>query len=493
MSLSAPEISQVLAELADVLLGGAIRRVHQQDPHTLLLRTARAILCLSCHPRASRLHLVERLGRRIAARDFCLLARRRLEGRRILAVHQPGGDRCVRLDFEGPEGYALCAELTGRHGNLLLLADGIILGSLLPNRSHKRALVPGNPYEGLLGAPDGDPPRSRFADAPSPSAAVVACYAPLLATWALEDLRQTLTRPLRRDLAGRRKLVANLRRDRASHEVALIGQRYGDLLLAQLGLVVRGSDAVDLPDLFYDGAGDPPRVTVPLDPRLSPADNAQRHYRRASKARRGLEALDRRLPEVEAEVARLEVALQTLDAADAEALERLAARARGPATAPTRGPGKAGRRGRADRRRDPHRTFEACGGEPIYVGRSAADNDRLTFTMARGRDAWLHARDVQGAHVVLRLDRGGDPPHESLLDAACLAKHYSDARDADSADVSWTWRKHVRRGGAPGQVYLGQSHTLRVGTDAARLQRLLSGRSATARLLRGLDGDAPPD
>jgi predicted ribosome quality control (RQC) complex YloA/Tae2 family protein len=294
---------------------------------------------------------------------------------------------------------------------------------------------------------------------------------------------------VRRELRSKRRLVKNLRRDRADHEKGLDGQRAGDLLLAQLHLVKQRADRVSVPDLFHTGEGDPPRVEISLDPRLSASDNAQRHYRRAKKARRGIAALDRRIPEIEAEVTRLEAALQTLAAADEPTLRRLAEQAASPRPAPDNR--SKGRRKTAGR--EPYLRFDAVGGEPILVGRSAADNDRLTFSVARGRDVWLHARDVKGAHVVLRLDRGGEPPHESLLDAACLAKHYSDARGAAHADVSWTLRKHVRASPAVGQVYLGQSHTLRVSEDPDRLKRLRDGRSETSRLLLGIDREPPTD
>jgi predicted ribosome quality control (RQC) complex YloA/Tae2 family protein len=490
MSLTATEISQVLDELRDALVGRKIQRVHQQDPHTLLLRTARAILCVSCHPRACRIHLMERLPERIVARDFCLQLRRRVEGMRLTGLDQPGGDRCVRLRFEGSPALSLCAELTGRHANLLLLEGETILGSLLPNRSHKRQLLPGRPYVGLLPAPPREAAPSRFGDHAGSSASIIAHYGPLLETWRVQELRQTVTRPLQRQWRSRSHLVQNLRRDRAAHEAGLAGRRCGDLLLAQLARVPLRSDSVALPDLFFEGEGEPPRVVIDLDPRLSPTDNAQRYYRRASKARRGLAALDTRIPEVEAEVVRLETALETLRAVDRATLERLAAEAAPKEREPK---GRRRRKPKERRRREPYQLFEALGGEAILVGRSAADNDRLTFSVARGRDAWLHARDFKGGHVVLRLDAGGDPPHESLVDAACLAKHYSDARAASHADISWTLRKYVRSSHAVGRVYLAQSHTLRVSEDPPRLRRLLEGRSEAARLLRGLDSDASTD
>jgi len=488
MSLSATEISRVLGELNDALLGRRIRRIHQQDAQTLLMRTSRAILCISCHPRACRIHLVETLPERIPARDFCLALRRQLEGKRITALDQPGRDRCVRLGFGGPGDaaeFVLCAELTGRHANLLLLREETVMGSLLPNRSPKRQLFPGRPYVDLGPAPAEPAHPSRFENV-APSASIAAHYGPLLETWALDSLRKSVTGPIRRELRNRLGLVKNLRRDRETHRASLVGQHYGDLLLAQLAAVPPRADTVELPDLFFEGEGPPPLVRIELDPRLSPADNAQRHYRRAKKARRGLAALDKRIPEVEAEVAPLEAALETLIAADTETLGRLAAQAAPKALSP-----KERRRlkSKGSTNREPFHRFEAGGGEPILVGRSAADNDRLTFSVARGRDAWLHARDVKGSHVVLRLDAGGDPPHDSLLDAACLAKHYSDARTEAHADISWTLRKHVRSSSVPGLVYLAQSHTLRVSQDAARLRRLQQGRSGVTRLLRGLDPD----
>ena len=73
-------------------------------------------------------------------------------------------------------------------------------------------------------------------------------------------------------------------------------------------------------------------------------------------------------------------------------------------------------------------------GVPIYVGRGADKNDELTWKIARGNDLWLHTRDVPGAHVVVPLDRGAGGAAravdaETLVDAATLAAHHSDARD----------------------------------------------------------------
>jgi len=122
----------------------------------------------------------------------------------------------------------------------------------------------------------------------------------------------------------------------------------------------------------------------------------------------------------------------------------------------------------------PYRRFRSQSGAPILVGRSARDNDALTFRVARGNDVWLHARSLQGAHVVLP-GAGEAPDARTLGDAALLAAHFSSARGADGAEVAWTRCKHVRkpRGAKPGAVTISQEKTLRVRLDEERLAALL--------------------
>ena len=120
-----------------------------------------------------------------------------------------------------------------------------------------------------------------------------------------------------------------------------------------------------------------------------------------------------------------------------------------------------------------NRTRKPCD-DDILVGRSARDNDALTFRVARGNDLWLHVRGMQGAHVV--VPGVGEAPDARLLgDAALLAVHFSSARGSDGVEVSWTRCKHVRRakGAAPGSVFISQEKTLRARLDAERLAALL--------------------
>jgi predicted ribosome quality control (RQC) complex YloA/Tae2 family protein len=127
-------------------------------------------------------------------------------------------------------------------------------------------------------------------------------------------------------------------------------------------------------------------------------------------------------------------------------------------------------------KRLPYKTFTASRGSELRVGRSARDNDQLTFRHAKGNDLWLHTADAPGSHVVLCLSGKGDPDSEEVLDAATLAVHFSPLREATRADVHTARVKEVKkpRGAKPGLVTLSGGKTLHVRMQPERLQRLLS-------------------
>jgi predicted ribosome quality control (RQC) complex YloA/Tae2 family protein len=108
-------------------------------------------------------------------------------------------------------------------------------------------------------------------------------------------------------------------------------------------------------------------------------------------------------------------------------------------------------------------------GNPIYVGRSSRENDRVTFAIARPTDTWLHARGVPGSHVIVRW-LGTLPDDQDSLDrAASLAAWYSGARSSARVEVDITNRQSVRKvkGAGPGMVtYRNERTVVAVPSDA---------------------------
>ena len=274
------------------------------------------------------------------------------------------------------------------------------------------------------------------------------------------EIRGRLQAALDREVRRLERLAGKLEEELRETERAEEFQRYGDLILAHpAARVVEGF--IPVTDLYDPGARE---LKVPADPSLSPRGNAERHYARARKLRRGAEKIRGRLDSARSRVRQAADWRRSLESARAPAdlrgLENLLVQARvlpQPKIASTRRPriapeGDAG-----------IRKFRTADGFVILVGRTASDNDRLTFQMASPHDFWLHAADRSGAHVVVRNPaRLKELPRPALLAAAQIAAHFSRAKGRGKVEVHVTLRKYVRkgRGFAPGMVTLRNHRTL---------------------------------
>ena len=264
---------------------------------------------------------------------------------------------------------------------------------------------------------------------------------------------------------------AMLRRKITSLESTIVGPErlaemrvQGEMVLAYQHGIETGVRELAVPEMD---------LTIPLDPALTALENAQRFFKRYQKARDAavitpglLEAARQDLDYLDqlAVHAALAADPQSLAAVRAEAREVLA----GPEPAgkvrkkgggkPGKGVKGRGAGGKTEPRAVPLR-LRAADGTEILVGRSARQNEELTFRLAGPRDIWLHARQIPGAHVILRV-AGSSPSPEALHDAAALAAYHSQARESTTVPVDYAPVRNVRRikGGKPGMVhYSGES------------------------------------
>ena len=266
-------------------------------------------------------------------------------------------------------------------------------------------------------------------------------------------------------LAGRlRQVERRIQRLRAELDGAPLEaetrRRVADLLMSQLHRVRKGDTHVDLED--FEGG----RIRIDLDPALSPAENAQGLYDSARKRDRAAATLPRLLER---------------GAAERDALLELIERVRsGQATQEEVGAvlvsDDVDRRGRRpDTPSLPYRRYRTAGGLEVRVGRGSAANDALTFHNSSPDDIWMHARDVAGAHVILRwTDREANPPARDLHQAAVLAALHSRARTSGTVPVDWTRRKYVRkpRKAPPGRVTIERARTLFVEPEPALEEKM---------------------
>ncbi|MBD2846169.1 NFACT family protein [Paenibacillus sp. IB182496] len=239
----------------------------------------------------------------------------------------------------------------------------------------------------------------------------------------------------------------------------------GELLTAYMHQIEPGSDRVEVVD-YYDP--EQRAVQIELDPQLTPSENAQRHFRRYTKAKNSVAAVQGQLESAHAEIRYLDELLQQLDTAALGDIEEirdelveqgyLKARSR-------RGPKK------KKNARPALLHYTSSEDKLILVGKNNTQNDYLTNKLAAQHDTWLHTKDIPGSHVLIR---GTDYGDATLEEAAMLAAHYSKARASSQVPIDYTAVRHVRKpsGAKPGYVIYDHQKTLFITPDEQRLSAL---------------------
>jgi predicted ribosome quality control (RQC) complex YloA/Tae2 family protein len=491
-------IASIVAELAPALAGRMLGKVWQLSRVSLAIDFRLSdgrYLFISIDPAAPRLYTIARTVRELEKQslspsNFVQTLRKQLGGARLLSLKKDVGERVVRFAFASYDvvgeahDWTLIAQLTGRAANLLLLdAAGRIVDTLRTPRGEGQEIAdlyqpPPRSSSSVADRPMPAPPFAQGAHDASLSAAADAYYRALERARDFDARANAQRARLRALVEKQTKLRRNLERDLKAHGDAGEHKRVGDLLLANIANAERRGSRVRVTDYF---AEDTPVIELEIDENASLQEEAARRFTRYTKAKRAAQEIATRLAELNAELdalARRQTELERIIAArDEDALESFGEAARG--AKGTRAT-IAQRRGDAAAHADTHRTkaqikaaeqvagarrYRSSDGYEILVGRAAKDNDQLTFKVARAHDLWLHAADYPGSHVIVRNpQRGEDVPHRTIIEAAQLAAHFSQAKRDAKVSVHYTPRKFLSKpkGAAPGLVRMSSFRSILV-------------------------------
>ena len=492
-------IDAVTAEMEPLLLGRAPGKIFQLGPLSLAIDfrlREHAYLFICIEPAMPRIHLVKRRVRDLEKQStqisqFALALRKDLSNTTVQSVRKDAGDRIVRFHFTGTDelgssrDFTLVVQLSGRSANMFLLdRAGVIVHRARTTRNPGQQV--GDIYERpsaqtstQMGrqAPKSDSElleTIRSGRFPSASEAADDYFSSLLSKQAFDNTAASVRTELRTKLSQQKKLLQQLQKDLASHADAEQQKRLGDLLLANLSTARRTGQRTVLIDYFADDATS---IEVEIDEKLTLQEEASRRFGLYSRSKRAVKQISSRIETAGAEVAKLETRLEQLDGIVAErndaALEKFTAKgsvrsaAGGSRSVPSASAGES--RLKAEKKIPGTRRYLSSDGFEILVGRTARDNDYLTFKVAKPNDLWLHAADYGGSHVVIRNSTRKDLPHRTIIEAAQLAAHFSQTRKDPKVDVRYAQRKFVSKpkGSAPGLVRLTRFKSITVEPNEA--------------------------
>ena len=256
-----------------------------------------------------------------------------------------------------------------------------------------------------------------------------------------------------------KELAATLDRERL--------RQFGDIITSNLHAMEKGMARLRAAD-FYDP--EYREVEIPLDPLLTPQQNAAKYYKEYNKAKTAQEMLTLQLEKGRKELDYLNSVLETITLAEGER-DLAEIRQELTDTSYLRRLSKA--RDRGKRVSSKPMEFRSSTGLRISVGKNNTQNDLLTCKLANKSDVWLHTQKIHGSHVILWTE-GGQPDLTSLNEAACLAAWFSQAREGGKVPVDYTPVKFVKKpGGArPGMVIYTTYETAWVTPDGDLAKRL---------------------
>lgn len=209
----------------------------------------------------------------------------------------------------------------------------------------------------------------------------------------------------------------------------------GELLTANIYLIERGADSFEAVN-YYDEAGG--KIKIALDKSLSPADNAQKYFKRYAKLKRTVASVTEQKRETEEKLnylysisSHLKLAENLCDLEETEEELKILNILKDDTT-----------NKKKVEKALPFRSF-ISGGFKIIAGRNNVQNDRLLKSLASD-DVWLHTQGYHSAHVGILCD--GKPVPDEVLKKACeICAFYSDGRYGTKIPVDYVKRAQVKK------------------------------------------------
>ncbi|MCH5163684.1 MAG: NFACT family protein [Clostridiales bacterium] len=225
----------------------------------------------------------------------------------------------------------------------------------------------------------------------------------------------------------------------------------GELITANIYRIKKGEAATCVYNYYTDE-----NVQIMLDINKTPAENAQAYYKKYTKKKNTLAALDKQIEDAKKLLLRYENALNSFELcstrADLEDIEVELFQL------------KLLQNNEIKNRKKATSTYLSVtvDGYKIDIGKNNVQNERL-YKSAGDKDIWLHVLGAHGSHVIIHCS-DKEATDEVITSAAQLAAYYSKSKMADKVAVDYTYAKNVKpiSGGGPGRVNYTNQKTLYV-------------------------------
>ena len=210
---------------------------------------------------------------------------------------------------------------------------------------------------------------------------------------------------------------------------------YGDLLMINAHLQVQYEPSIELQNLLSEEGE---MLTIPLKPNLTIVENAQWYYKLYTKLKNRMVSGEYQLNASTTKLEYLKSILYSISLATTrESLEEIRKECMDAGIIKKSKKPLSYKLGKSNYI---HLTIDE--GE-IFIGRNNQQNEYLTHRFAKSTDIWFHTQDIQGSHLILRLNV--EPDDMILSKVAQYAAYFSKARETSKVPVDYTYIKNIKK------------------------------------------------
>lgn len=262
--------------------------------------------------------------------------------------------------------------------------------------------------------------------------------------------------------------LKNLSNDLIKAEKADEFRIKGDLITIHLHEIKSKKNKVTFDNYYQPGE----KITIKLDPEISPSQNAQKYYKKYHKLQNSRKYIKQQIEATRTEISYFETIITQINFADYSIISEIKQELikEKYLKLPNKG-GKNTKNVRTIKSRP--LTFKAKDGTQILVGRNNSQNDHLSLHDAQKSDYWLHTKNIPGSHVIIK---NSNPSEETLIEAAMIAAYYSKSRHSAQVPVDYVPVKKLKKpkGSKPGFVTFTGQKTLFVTPNETLIDHLKS-------------------
>lgn len=224
---------------------------------------------------------------------------------------------------------------------------------------------------------------------------------------------------------------------------------YGELITSNIYAIKKGMTKVKLNNFYSENFEE---IEIRLDPNLTPAENAQKYFKKYNKEKRTFIALQDQIKQNNEELLYLESVLSSVSSCtDEYDIKEIRTELSEQGFLKRQKNSKNNKQKSSKRAKPLH--YISSDGFHIYVGKNNTQNDELTLRFAKPLDMWFHTKDIAGSHVIV-VSEGKEIPNSTLNEAVNLAAYYSKATNSSLVPVDYTPKKFIKKpnGAKPGMV-----------------------------------------